>query len=170
VTPTSNSGNRRSISAIACLRGAVLAVLTVSLAACGDTAVLPDSGEVTEGAANSSSSSIRARQVAADYFAAIADGDYEQASTLVVPSQQDALRAMALGQDRDDLALSAEVHVGKVDLDGTSATATLIGRMCHAQPRSCVSNQDLDTTDPVFLIHLSTQETGDWRVIFGVSP
>ena len=113
--------------------------------------------------------------VALAYLRAIIRNDYDAALPLVVPSQREIVKALALGQGPGTLPkLSAEVAVGEVVVAGDTATVSIVGRMCRteahpsgpAPPADCVENEDPKTDLPVFLIHLTREHAKGWKVVY----
>jgi len=154
-------------------RLSVLALLAVSVVACGTDSREPESptaSRTTTGPADDE----RAGRVALMYMRAIVRNDYDAALPLVASNQRDVLKALALGQGPGTLpTLSANLKVGQVAVSGGSATVMLVGRMCRMEARrnsskpraECIENEDPMTDSPEFRIRM-VRDAG-WKVAFG---
>lgn len=112
--------------------------------------------------------------VATSYLHAVMEADFAAASTYVNADQRDVIKALGLSAGPGTLEqVSGDVSVGRLDVQGETATVVFVGRLCRvsvgvAGPAAstatdCVENRDAAAQAPVFTVHLAHGPAG-WQV------
>ncbi|UXY27190.1 hypothetical protein [Streptomyces sp. HUAS TT20] len=114
--------------------------------------------------------------VAVQYSTALFSGQFDRASSFVLPRERGVLKVLFTGMNNSSVR-AKDLGVGSVKAKADSATVVLTGKMCSSgvipkgatvkprQNEKCVENHRRDTSDPAFKL-AACKSSGKWYVCF----